>query len=471
MKLFGYELTVRRTGFPSRALATVGGRDGYTAVVVREPYTGAWQRNEEIRVDTSLAHPAVFACQSLIASDIAKVRLRLVEHDDDGIWTDVFSAAFSPVLRKPNRYQTIGQCLEQWVLSKLTYGNTYVLKQRDGRGVVIGAYVLDPTRVIPLVTPSGDIWYELGRDDLAGITDEASEGAHSVTVPASEIMHDRMNPLFHPLIGVSPLFACGLAALQGLTIQSNATRFFANGSHPGGVLLAPGKISDETAARMASAWAAGFTGENVGKVAVLGDNVKYQPLSVNPVDAQLIEQLKWTDTTICSCYHVPAPLIDSSLQQPYGNNTEPLLQLYYSQCLQALMTAIETTLDDGLALPSPFGTEFDIDDLIWFDTATRVKAATDAVRGVLSPDEARKKYFGVGKVAGGATPYMQQQMFSLAALAERDANDPFTKPAPAPTAAPALPPADDDDDEIAAEFAVAMHAASTVLRTEFGYAG
>jgi hypothetical protein len=37
---------------------------------------------------------------------------------------------------------------------------------------------------------------------------------------------------------------------------------------------------------------------------------------------------------------------------------------------------------------------------------------------------------------------MQQQMFSLKALAQRDAQDPFAKPAPAPMAAPAtqLPP-------------------------------
>jgi hypothetical protein len=63
----------------------------------------------------------------------------------------------------------------------------------------------------------------------------------------------------------------------------------------------------------------------------------------------------------------------------------------------------------------------------------------------MSPDEARERYFGLGPVEGGDTPYMQQQMFSLKALAQRDAQDPFAKPAPAPAAAPAdaagqLPP-------------------------------
>ena len=127
------------------------------------------------------------------------------------------------------------------------------------------------------------------------------------------------------------------------------------------------------------------------------------------------------------------------------------------------MNGIEIALDDGLSLPKPYGTEFDIDDLIWFDTSTRTKAASETIKsGALSPDEARKKYFGLVPVAGGDTPYLQQQMFSLAALAERDQNDPFAKPAPAPPATPAdtvTPPnADDVDDTVdLAKLVTAIH--------------
>jgi phage portal protein BeeE len=126
---------------------------------------------------------------------------------------------------------------------------------------------------------------------------------------------------------------------------------------------------------------------------------------------------------------------------PYAN-IEPLLQQYYSQCIQSLLNNFEKSLDDGLGLLDPiggkqYGTEFDIDDLIWMDTATRTKAAADSIgSGGMSPDEARWKYLGLGRVKGGDTPYMQQQNYSLTALAERDANDPFAKTRPAPTAPP-----------------------------------
>ena len=66
------------------------------------------------------------------------------------------------------------------------------------------------------------------------------------------------------------------------------------------------------------------------------------------------------------------------------------------------------------------------------DAATRTKAAHDAINaGALSPNEARRMYFGLGPVAGGDSPYLQQQYYSLAALAARpDLGTPPAPPAP-----------------------------------------
>ncbi|MNU03698.1 Phage portal protein [compost metagenome] len=71
-----------------------------------------------------------------------------------------------------------------------------------------------------------------------------------MVVPAREIIHDTMICLFHPLVGVSPIYACGLAAMQGMAIQDQSAQFFANGSKPSGILTAPKSISDETAQRL-----------------------------------------------------------------------------------------------------------------------------------------------------------------------------------------------------------------------------
>lgn len=435
MKLFGWELN--RSEKAAGSLAPVDNRGGWWGLV-RESFTGAWQQNVEVKLDSVLTYSAVFRCISLISSDIAKMRMRLVSRDTDGIWSEVDNPSFSPVLRKPNRYQTRIRFFESWVQSKLVHGNTYVLKGRDNRGVVNAMYVLDPLRVKVLVAGDGEVFYQLMRDDLSG------QHSDSVTIPATEIIHDRWNTLHHPLVGTSPIYACGLAAVQGLRIQNNSANFFGNGAKPSGILTAEGKISPDDARALSEQWNTSFTGENAGKTAILADGLSYQPLSIAARDSQLIEQLKWSAETICSVFGVPAYMAGAG-PSPTHNNIEALYQQYYSQCLQIHIESIEECLDDalGIGIGAPkanviYGTEFDLDDLLRMDTATQIDTISKGVLGgLIKPDEGRRK-IGLGKVEGGDAVYLQEQNYSLAALAKRDAlADPWgNAPAEAVTPSP-----------------------------------
>jgi HK97 family phage portal protein len=453
VRVFGYEIQVTKAPVgptlpPSGwGQVTPGGSGWFN--IIRESFPGAWQRNVEIRFDNVLTFSTVYACVTLIASDIGKLCLNLVsENEDTEVWEDVDVPAFSPVLSKPNHYQIRQKFIEQWVTSKLLHGNAYILKERDNRNVVTSMYVLDPLMTRVLIAPDGSVYYQLSTNWLAGIqtsaggvdTTEVTRGA--VTIPASEIIHDVMIPFYHPLVGVSPITACGLAATQGLNIQNNSAMFFQNGSRPGGILSAPGTISDDTAKRLKEHWEQNYTGANSGKVAVLGDGLKYEGMTVNAVDSQLINQLQWTSETVCSVFHVPPYMVGASTPPKY-NNVEALNSQYYSQCLQTLMEAIEGLLDDGLGLESAgYGTEFALDDLLKMDTATQYKTYGDGVKnGILAPNEGRQK-LNLPPVKGGDTPYLQQQNYSLEALAKRDAKaDPFaTAKPPTPAAAPAAAP-------------------------------
>lgn len=409
--------------------------------VISEPFTGAWQRNMELKTDTVLTNPTVFSCVTLIAGDIAKCHVRLVQLGADGIWTEQESPSYSPVLRKPNRYQTRAQFFEQWMISKLCWGNTYVLKERDNRNIVTALYVLDPRRVRVLVAGNGDVFYEVSRDDLSG------QHAETVTVPASEIIHDRMNAIFHPLVGLPPIFAAGYPAAQGLKIINNSATFFANGARPSGLLVAPGEISDENARELKAYWETEFAGENTGKIAVLSDGLSYVPMAMSSVDSQLIEQLRWTAETVCGCFHVPAYMVGVGTA-PLNNNVETQKQLYYAQCLQKHIEAIEALLDEGLGLypatngSQPLGTEFDLDDLLRMDMATLVKTYGDATQRGMTVNEFRKK-LNLRPTEGGDVPYLQEQMWPISQLAER--------PMPAQAAPLALPSPDDVPAEEAPE--------------------
>lgn len=429
--------------FPARIRAAVDALFGKQALSsVPRARSGYWglfgndrnfQTDIDVKTDTVLTFSTVFACTTLIASDVSKVSLGLMEWSEQfGIWVPKRNAAYSPVLRRPNHFQTRQQFVESWLLSKLTTGNAYILKQRDARRVVVAMYVLDPTRVTPKVAPSGEVFYQVNSDDLSKVPFDIE------AVPASEVIHDRFNCLFHPLVGHSPIFASGLAAMRGLKIESNSTTLFGNMSRPSGILTGPGEISDETAQRIKDQWQKNYTEDNFGKVAVLGDDLKYQAMTISAVDAQMVELLDMSAKQICAAFLVPGFMVGVGDEQFPNASPEAGFQRYYAQCLQRLFEAVEACLDEGLGLdPLMHRTEFSLDDLLRMDTKTLAEVEGILVqRGIRSPNESRRK-FNNPPAEGGNTPYLQQQNFSLSALARRDAQeDPFATSTPAPAAVP-----------------------------------
>jgi HK97 family phage portal protein len=413
----------------------------YASGLVREPFVGAWQQGvlpRQLGLGEMASFGAVYACVSRIATDISKLRPRL-QLVENGV--PVPAPANSPfwrVLRRPNRHQNWVQFIVHWVCSKVIFGNTYVLIRREtNRGLPLELLVLDPRTVTPMVTPDGDVYYSLGGDSFA-------QPEAGMIVPASEIMHDRHVTLWHPLCGVSPITACAASVTQGDRIQQNSSKFFENMSRPSGMLTAPGMIDEVTAHRLKTEWEANYGSVNIGRLAVLGDGLKYEPMTIPAHDAQLMEQLRWTVEDVGRCYSVPLYKIAAG-PMPTAGNVEALETQYYSGCLQWYIESIEQLLTDGLGVPAGFQVDLDLEGLLRMDFAARVDALTKAVLGgLLKPNEGRAR-MGLGPVTGGDTVYLQQQNFSLAALERRDAQpNPF---GPLPTTQPTGTPQDDGASE------------------------
>lgn len=386
--------------------------------IISEPFSGAWQKNKEWKKETVLAHHAVYSCITLIANDVGKMRPKLMRLDSDGIRNQTTDIAISPLLRRPNRYQNHIQFKECWTTSKLISGNTFALKERDNQGVVRALYILSPQRVQVLVADDGSVFYRLSGDKLNTIPEDDR------TVPASEIIHDRINCVFHPLMGVSPLFAAGLAAHGGLEMMKNSNKFFEQDSNPGGIIMVPGSIPQDKADKLKEKWESGHQGsENRGKIAVLSDGMKFQPLRMSSVDSQLIEQMQWNAKIICSTFHVPPWKIGIE-PMPSGQKVNEQNQIYYSDCLQILIEEFEASMDDGLGIEGTNeGIELDLDDLIRMDQGSLVNTMKEGVgAGIMAPNEGRKR-MNLAPVSGGQTPYLQVQNYSLAALDRRDTKE------------------------------------------------
>lgn len=397
-----------------KALEAIPQRGGWWRIL--EPFTGAWQRNLSEDHGTLVTYPALYACIMRIATDIGKLPFtlkRLVE----GIWEEYTNPAYDPVLRKPNDYQTAQQFREAWLLSKLVQGNAYILKRRDARGVVVALYVLDPCRVLPMVSDSGQVFYKIQHDRLNKVREGLSE--LDLTIPASEIIHDRCITIHHWLIGVPPLCAAYWPALKNLKILKSAADFFANNSQPGGILTAPAGMSETDAERVKAYWDSLNVDGNSGKVAVIGADMKFTSFAMKGADSQLVEQMRYSDEQICQPFGIP-PFKIGIGSIPAGLGVDAINLLYMQDALQSHIEAMENLLDEGLRIPADQGLWMDLEPLLRMDVTRQTDVVTKLIGGkVLTPDEGRKK-LGYGKTGGGDTLWGQHQDYPLGVLAERD---------------------------------------------------
>lgn len=438
MRFLGLDITRKKSAALGDGITHLPGPNAWIPLI-RESFAGAWQRGIVVPVEDAMAHPTYWSCVTLIAGDVAKIRPMLVEDEDDIQVEVARQSPYAAVLKRPNHYQNRIQFLTYWMLSKLMRGNTYALKARDARGIVTALYLLDPMRVRPLVSPTGQVYYSCQQDVLSDITEA------SVVIPAREIIHDVGFAPYHPLCGFSPVYACGHAAMQALSINRNASRLFNGGFQLGGILSAPGQISPDTAKRLERYWEENYSGaDNTGKIAVVGDGMKFdKPTVMSAVDAQVIDQLKWDDEKIAAVHHVPGYMVGVGPLPSY-NNVEALGQQYYGQCLQYYFESIELCLTEGLEVESAgYEVEFDIEALTRMDSVQRMEMASKGVvGGVFKPNEARAK-FNLPRVKGGDRVYLQQQNWPLELLGSDN------KPAavPKPVEAPALPQAEPKEPE------------------------
>jgi HK97 family phage portal protein len=403
------------------------------ANAVGDFFTGAWQQVsgpvDEEDVAEGLTVAVVYDCVRRISTDIAKMSPGVRRLADSGVWVRATHQVFSKLIYRPNHFQTWFQFIVCWVCSRLIAGNTYVVKLYRGQ-VIEELVVLDPTKCQPLVaSDTGRVFYRLSQEPLARI-------AEDMIVSAEDIIHDRYLPLGHPLIGTAPMERALTAARARQGILTNAANLNANASVPPGILTTPEGLTETQLDALAEKWRK----LPKGRIAVLDASFKFEALAAKYVDSQSQEIAEMSGTDVCIAFGMPPWKLGIGAR-PVGT-PEALQVIYYQDCLQWQVEEIEQCLDHGLRIPANVYVELDPTTLLRMDSKTKadvVKLLTGC--GVMAPNEGRA-WFDYEPVEGGGTPYLQQQNYSLAALAKRDALAP-----PAVAGGSPSPSADDGEEE------------------------
>lgn len=340
------------------------------------------------RVDerTAMQTTAVYACVRILAEAVAGLPLHLYRYRDDGGKEKALDHPLYTILHdEPNAEMTSFIFRETLMSHLLLWGNAYAQVVRNGRGEVVGLYPLLPDRMEVDRDKAGRIVYRYTPSD------EARFRGAAVTLPAGQVLH--IPGLgFDGLVGYSPIAMAKQAIGLGMAADEYAASYLRNGANPSGVLEHPGTLKDPT--RVRDSWQGAFAGSaNSGKVAVLEEGMRYQPISLSPEASQLIQTRRFQIDEIARIFRVPPHMVGDLEKSSFSNIEQQALE-FVKYSLGPWVTRWEQAMHRCLLTDAEKGAlfmKFNVEGLLRGDYASRMSGyATARQNGWMSANDIRE---------------------------------------------------------------------------------
>jgi HK97 family phage portal protein len=266
------------------------------------------------------------------------------------------------------------------MLNLMLRGNAYARVARNGRGDPIALWPLSSDQIVPYVDPeTGDLFYEYQRE------------TERLLLPGAEVLH--IKDTGNGMVGLSRIDFMRASVNEAARAQAQATRLFANGNKPTGLLMVPAKLSDEQRARLRANFGDIASGTE-SRLFVLEADMKYQAISLSPQDVELLETRRFTVEEICRWFGVPPVLVGQSNVTTWGSGIEQILDGFYKLTVRPLLSMIEQAIARRVLTASQrasYTVEFSFDALLRASLKDRMDIYAKAVQnGVMTRNEARQ---------------------------------------------------------------------------------
>lgn len=378
-------------------------RDG--AAVERHYIDGAAnsQAGEYVSDKSALALSSVWACVNLLAGTVSTLPLMVYRTRSDRTREPYSQHPLFGILHdSPNADQTASDFWEFCQSAIELRGNAYARKLRIGTRI-IGLEPIPPTVMAPpRRLASGVIEYNW---TLNGRTYRGDD---------QDVLHIRGFG-GDPLGGLSTLeFARNTFGLAK-AIDRAAGATFKNGVRPSGVLTFEKFLSPENRTTAETTLTEKFNGAmNAGRPLILEGGTKWQQLSINPEDAQMLESRAYSVEEVCRFFGVPPFMIGhTDKATSWGSGLEQQVLAFSKFTLQRRLERIEQALMKQLLTPQDRAEgvtiEFKLEGLLRSDSAGRSSYYQSGLsNGWLTINEVRALE-NLPPVAGGDVPRMQSQ--------------------------------------------------------------
>lgn len=347
-----------------------------------------------ITPELSLTIGAVWACVWRYANTVMSLPLHLYRSADGQSATRERTHPLWRVLHDiPNQDMSSAKFWQSYVASMMTWGfgiakklrvNGRVVGLRPMRPEFTTAYLDDTGRLRYRYTPLGFTGTEedLSADDVFVVIDRSMDG----------------------YTGLSRIQYAANALGLSMAGDRAANLSYKNGLRASGILtIAQWLKPDQRAAykRIVNDFVGTGTGQDSDKqfgVMVAENATKFEPLSLKPIDVELLASRKYSFEEICSWYDVPPILVHHSAQGQtmWGSGVEQIVLGWLKLGLGPVLISIEKEIFRQLLTPEEQGlgyyASFNLDELLRGDSQARAAFLSQMTQnGVYTRNEARAK--------------------------------------------------------------------------------
>lgn len=350
--------------------------------------------NVKITPEMSLAISSVWGCVWRYANTISSLPLELFRSPDD---EDAIRETKHPLYRiirdKPNQDMSAQKFWQAMVASMMTWDACYARKLFFN-GKLVGLRPLRPEHMTTYMTSQGRLRY---RYSPTGIWGEGLEDF------SSEELFVVMDRTMDGYTGLSRIQYGANAMGIAMAGEQSASLMYKNGFRASGILtIAQWLKPDQRAAYKTIV--NDFTGTGNGNdydkqfgVLVAENATKFEPISLKPMDMELLASRRFSVEDICRFYDVPPVLIGHAVegQTMWGSGVEQIVLGWLKMGLGPVLTTIESEIYRQLLTveeqAAGLFAQFNLDELLRGDTASRSNyASTMSQNGILTRNELRR---------------------------------------------------------------------------------
>jgi HK97 family phage portal protein len=344
----------------------------------------ASDRGERVTPELAMKTSAYMACARVVAETVASMPLHIYRRTSDTENERARNLPLYNVLaRRPNRWQTRYEWVENMCLHLGFYGSAYNLKVPGEFGSVSELHPLHPSGMKVEQADDKSLTY-LYRDPKTG---------RQVVYRDDQIMHVRWLS-FDGVNGAVPVEigkdAIGLAR----SLEQYASTFYRNNAQPGVLLHTDQALPREVREQLREQWESVHRGPSkAGRTAILSNGLKADTISATNQESQLAELWMQALLAVCRLWRMPPHMVQELGRATWGNLASEMVS-FEKFTIAPWLRRIEGAIERDIlpAVGPEYYAEFLVEGLLRSDITTRYQAYEVALRNRwMTVDEVRQK--------------------------------------------------------------------------------